>query len=161
MTEKINSMLTVGQRIADFNLLDDKGELFKLSENLGKKNLVIYFYPKDNTLGCTIEACAFRDEYEAFEELNAMVIGISHDSPESHAKFKTKYKLPFTLLCDIDNEVSTLFNVKNDFFGMVPGRVTFIIDKEGILRYKFASHINFKKHIYESIKILKQLNYYS
>ena len=149
--------MEIGEKIKAFKLDDDKGMPFSINDHIGLSNLVIYFYPKDDTPGCTIQACTFRDEFEAFNDLNAKVIGISSDDAQSHAKFKEKYRLPFTLLSDVNNRVSELFKVKRDLFGLLPGRVTFIIDTKGIVRYKFDSRINIKKHIKESIRILESI----
>ena len=147
-----------GQKVANFTLVDDQNKPFTLYDHLESKNIILYFYPKDDTPGCTKEACYFRDEFEVFKALDALVIGISNDDAASHRRFKEKYQLPFTLLCDEKNEVRNLFGVTKDFFGLLSGRVTYIIDKHGILRYRFSSHINIKKHVDEAIRVLKELN---
>ncbi len=153
-----NSSVKIGEKVEDFTLLDDEGKAFHLYKHLGTKNLVLFFYPKDDTPGCIKEVCFFRDEYEVFNDLNAQIVGVSNDDKESHTKFKTKYALPFKLLSDEKNRVRQLFKVKSNLFGLLPGRVTFIIDKTGILQYVFDSHLNIKKHVDESIRILKELN---
>lgn len=121
-------MLDIGTKVKDFTLLDDEGAEFKFSDNLGKK-FVIYFYPKDNTPGCTTQACEFRDSYHRFKEMDVDVIGISADSVESHKKFKEKYDLPFKLLADTEREVIEQFEVAKKPTGIK--RSTFIIDEEG------------------------------
>jgi peroxiredoxin Q/BCP len=149
--------LKKGDKLPDFKIKDQDGNMFHVAEYVGKKNLVIYFYPKDDTPGCTKEACKFRDEFEAFTDLNAMVIGISADSPESHTEFIEKYNLPFTLLSDENNEVRELFGVKGKFMNIIPGRVSYIVGKEGIVQYVFDSMGNAEQHIVEAIKTLESL----
>ena len=146
--------LKVGDTIPDFTLKNQKNENFHIKDYLGKFNLVIYFYPKDDTPGCTKEACKFRDEFQDFTYLDAMVIGISSDSVDSHKEFAEKYHLPFTLLADTNKKVRKLFGVPN-FTGVIPGRVTYIIDKNGKIVYIFNSMRNAEKHIDEAIRILK------
>jgi thioredoxin-dependent peroxiredoxin len=121
----------------DFKLNDSKGKEIKLSDFLGK-SVVLYFYPKDDTPGCTTEACNFRDDYSQYEAQNIEIIGVSPDSVESHGKFRTKYSLPFTLLADADHKVCELYGVwgkkKNfgkEYFGVM--RTTFLINGEGII----------------------------
>lgn len=150
--------LEIGQKVPDIKLLDDEGETFRLYDELDEHNFVIYFYPKDDTPGCTSEACQFRDDYETFIDLNARVIGISADGMEKHQKFKEKYNLPFILLSDEENKVRELYGVKGNLFGLIPGRVTFIVDKEGILHYVFNSQSSPKKHVAEAIRILESIN---
>ena len=151
------SKLEVGSGIPEFQLKDQDGNLFDINSILGKKNLVIYFYPKDETAGCTKEACSFRDSFEVFKEEDAEVIGISADSVESHRNFREHHHLPFTLLSDPDNQVRELFGVPNSMLGMVPGRVTYIADKKGIIRHIFNSQINPEKHVTTALDVLKKL----
>ena len=124
---------------------------------MGDKNLVIYFYPRDNTLGCTIESCTFRDEYEQFQEVGAQVIGISSDTVDAHKEFSSEYHLPFTLLSDLGGKVRNLFGVPSAF-GFIPGRVTYVIDKDGVIRHIFKSQIRPQKHVEEALKVLRGLN---
>lgn len=149
------SKIKIGSKIPNFNLLDQNGTEFNISEFVGKYNLVIYFYPKDDTLGCTAEACAFRDQYEDYQDKNARVIGISSDSPESHLKFANKYNLSFTLLSDIGGKIRKRFGVPSDLLGLLPGRVTYVIDKQGIVKSIFNSQFNAKKHVKESLAKLE------
>ncbi|MEZ5198603.1 MAG: peroxiredoxin [Bacteroidales bacterium] len=151
------SKITVGSIIPDFTLKDQNGKDFKVFNFVGSYNLVIYFYPKDDTPGCTAEACAFRDQYEDFNDKGAMVIGISSDSPESHKRFAEKHNLSFTLLSDEDGKLRKQFGVPTDFLGLLPGRVTYVVDKSGAIRNIFNSQFNFKKHIKEALKILDRL----
>ena len=141
----------------DFELPDQHGNGVRLYDLTGTKNIVLYFYPKDDTPGCTIEAKAFRDNYEVFTEQGAMVIGISSDSEDSHKNFCTKYDLPFTLLSDQGGKVRKLYGVPKTL-GLYPGRVTYIIDKQGIIRHIFDSQLNPQQHIDEALKILKTMN---
>ena len=117
--------------------------------------MVIYFYPKDDTPGCTKEACSFRDSYEEFTDKNIKVIGISADDVESHRNFAEKYNLPFTLLADTDNKVRNLFGVKANMFGLIPGRVTYVVDKKGEIIFMYDSQFKASSHIEESIKAIE------
>jgi peroxiredoxin Q/BCP len=144
--------LTVGEKVPLFELPDKDGNLFSVSDFLGKKALVIYFYPKNNTPGCTKEACDFRDKYEDFKELGAEVIGISADSPNSHKRFGATYKLPFILLSDKNNAVRKKFKIKNNFL-LVPGRETYVIDKNGIILMVFNS-LSATEHMKRALEAL-------
>jgi peroxiredoxin Q/BCP len=150
--------IKIGSSIPAFVLTDQNGNLFDINSVLGKKNLVVYFYPKDDSPGCTKEACSFRDQYELFRDADAVIIGISAQSVESHKGFALKYRLSFTLLSDDGNKIRKLFGVPSDFFGLVPGRVTFIADKKGKVVYVFNSQTQATKHVEEALRILKQLN---
>ena len=132
------------------------GDNVTLSEYFGKKNIVLYFYPKDETRGCTREACEFRDQYDVFTSLGAEVLGVSGQSVESHKSFATHHGLPFILLSDEKNEVRQLYGVPASM-GIIPGRVTFIIDKKGIVRHVFSSQFQPEKHIEEALKVLREL----
>ena len=149
--------LSVGDRAPDFTLQTQRGENVTLSQFQGKKNVVLYFYPKDETVGCTREACAFRDSYELFTDLGAEVIGVSADSVESHKSFAEHHNLPFTLLSDLDNNVRKLYGATSTL-GMIPGRVTFIIDKKGMVHHVFSSQLQPEKHIEEAREVLKKLD---
>ena len=149
--------LEVGKTVPQFTLADQNGNFFSISSVIGKKNLVIYFYPKDDSPGCTAEACYFRDEYEVFNQADAMIIGISGQSVESHKKFAEKYRLSFTLLSDEGDKVRKLFGVPVNFMGLVPGRVTYIVDKSGKVVDIFNSQSQAKRHVDEALKILKTL----
>ncbi len=147
--------LKTGDRVPSFQLKDQQDHLFSIDSILGKKNMVIYFYPKDETKVCTAEACSFRDNYEKFVELGCEVIGISSDDVESHKKFAANHHLPFILLSDPENKVRELFGVPKDFLGLIPGRYTYVIDKSGTIIHVFNSAFNAGKHIEESLKALK------
>lgn len=146
--------LNVGDTIPEFTLKDQHGKPFSSSDLLGKKPMVIYFYPKDDTPGCTKEACSFRDSYEEFIDLGAEVIGISGDSVNSHSKFAEKYQLPFILLSDGNNEVRKAFKVGKSML-ILPGRETYVTDKNGKIIMVFNNLLNAEKHITEAINALK------
>ena len=157
-SNKNMNKVEVGNAVPQFTLADQNGSLFAISSVIGKKNLVIYFYPKDDSPGCTAEACYFRDEYEVFNEADAMIIGISGQSVESHKKFAEKYRLSFTLLSDEGDKVRKLFGVAVNLLGLLPGRVTYIVDKSGIVVNVFNSQTQAKRHVDEALKMLKGLN---
>lgn len=148
--------LKVGDSAPDFTLTSAQGEKVSLRDFKGQKSVVVYFYPKDDTPGCTAESCAFRDSYEVFKGAGAEVIGISGDSEESHQKFAQKYNLPFILLSDQGDKVRKLFGVPATLF-ILPGRVTYVIDKEGIVRHIFDSMLDFKAHVSEAIKTIQSM----
>jgi len=146
----------VGDIAPDFTLKSQNGSEVSLSDFRGKKNVVVYFYPKDDTPGCTKEACAFRDSHQVFQDIGAETIGISDDSPESHKQFAAKYNLPFTLLSDTGSKVRKLYGVPATLW-ILPGRVTYVIDKEGVVRHVFDSMLNFNAHVEEALKTLKAI----
>ena len=149
--------ISVGNIIPSFELKDQNGNLFKLDSVVGKKNLVVYFYPKDDTPGCTAEACAFRDQFEVFKEADAVIIGISAQSVESHLDFAKKHNLNFTLLSDDGNKVRKLFGVPANVFGLIPGRVTYIVNKKGKVLFIFNSQNQAEKHVSEALRILNNM----
>lgn len=157
-SKKEQSALEVGDQVPSFTLKDQFGKSFDLNDYIGKTPMVIYFYPKDDTPGCTKEACSFRDSYEEFTDRNIKVIGISADDVESHKNFADKYNLPFTLLSDTENEVRNLFGVKSNIFGLIPGRVTYVIDKKGKVIFIYDSQFKAEKHIQESLKAIDVSN---
>ncbi|WP_437322660.1 peroxiredoxin [Sorangium sp. So ce381] len=150
------STLSVGETAPDFSLQSQKQETVKLSDFRGKKTVVLFFYPKDDTPGCTAESCAFRDHYDAFAEAGAEVIGVSADSAGSHQQFADKYRLPMTLLSDPGGETAARYGVKS-LFGLLPGRVTFVIDRDGIVRHAFSSQLRATRHVDEALAVVKQL----
>ncbi|MBF6639951.1 peroxiredoxin [Flavobacterium sp. J49] len=148
--------LQVGDKIPNFSAIDTNGNVFESDTVVGKKSLVIYFYPKDDTRVCTEQACSFRDQYEDFKALGAEVIGVSSDSVKSHQKFAQHYKLPFILLSDSDKKLRKLFGVPNDLLGLIPGRVTYVADKNGVIQLVFNS-MSGKIHIEKALEILKRM----
>jgi thioredoxin-dependent peroxiredoxin len=148
--------LKVGDELPLFGAKDQNGEHFYIASVLKKKVLVIYFYPKDDTPGCTKQACFFRDQFEEFKDLGAEVIGISGDSVKSHKKFAEQYKLPFTLLSDDDKSLRKLFGVPSSVLGLIPGRVTYVVDKNGIVQLVYNS-MNAESHFPKVLEIVKRL----
>jgi peroxiredoxin Q/BCP len=147
---------TNGTPAPDFELPDQHGNLVRLSQYRGARPVVVYFYPKDDTTGCTIEACRFRDDFPRFQASGAEILGISDDSPESHARFVSKYNLPFKLLSDRGGRIRKLYGVKKTF-GLIPGRVTFVIDREGIVRHVFSSQSAPAQHVEEALTQIAHL----
>ena len=137
--------LKVGDKVPNFRAKDQQGTDFIWQEHLGKP-IVLYFYPKDDTPGCTAQACGFRDEYEDFKEFGAEVIGVSGDSEKAHTKFAQKYNLPFVLLSDQDKIVRKLFGVPTNLLGLLPGRVTYIINRKGII-VQIYNNMSAKNHV--------------
>ena len=144
-----------GAKAPDFTLPSQDGTMVSLSQFIGKKKIVLFFYPKDESYGCTKEACSFRDNYEVFRDAGAEVIGISADDEASHKSFASNHKLPFVLLSDKDRKVANLYNVGKTL-GVIPGRATFVIDTDGTIRKIFSSQFSFEKHISEALQILKK-----
>jgi peroxiredoxin Q/BCP len=145
----------VGDQAPDFTLPNQSGVNVTLSDYRDEKVVVLYFYPKDNTRGCTAEACSFRDSYENFTDAGAEVIGISSDSVESHEKFAGRHELPFVLLADRDKTVRKQYGAAT--MGVLPGRVTFVIDRQGVVRHAFSSQMNIGGHIDDALAVVKQL----
>lgn len=137
-----------------FTLKDQDGKSVSLSKFKGKP-VVVYFYPADETPGCTKQACAFRDSYEKFKKAGAEVLGISGDDVSSHKAFAKKYRLPFTLLADEGNKVRKEWGVPGDLFGALPGRETYVLDKNGVVQLVYNNQFQPEKHIDETLKILK------
>jgi peroxiredoxin Q/BCP len=146
--------VTVGSVAPDFTLPSQSGEMVSLGDFLGNRPVVLFFYPKDETPGCTKEVCAFRDSFEELGKLDAEVIGISSDSVDSHKGFAEKHKLPFTLLSDEGGKVRKRYGVPSTF-GLFPGRVTYVIDDEGVVRNVFSSQIEVERHVEEAIEALR------
>ncbi|MBL7885157.1 MAG: peroxiredoxin [Flavobacterium sp.] len=146
--------LKVGDTLPNFTAKDSNGNIFNSQDFIGKQPLVIYFYPKDDTPGCTVQACSFRDHYQEFKDLGAEVIGISSDSVQSHVRFKSRFNLPFILLSDNDRKLRKLFGVANNFL-VLPGRETFVVDGNGTILMVFNS-MSAKIHITKALEILKK-----
>jgi thioredoxin-dependent peroxiredoxin len=146
--------VAVGSKAPNFTLPSGSGEMVSLEDFLGKKPVVLFFYPKDDTPGCTKEVCAFRDGFDEFRKLDVEVIGISSDPVESHRSFAERHSLPFTLLSDEGGKVRELYEVPNTF-GLFPGRVTYVIDKGGGVRHIFSSQLAVEKHVEEALEVLQ------
>src|SRR5437660_5028060 len=156
-----DSMALEGRKAPPFELSDGSGKLVKLADLIGRRNLVLYFYPKDMTPGCTIEACSFRDNLSSLTGLGAEVVGVSPDSSESHQKFTAKHDLNFRLLSDTGNKVSKAYGVYKmkslygrQFMGIE--RTTFVIDREGVIRKVFPK-VRVDGHTDQVIEALKEL----
>jgi thioredoxin-dependent peroxiredoxin len=147
--------IKIGSTIPSFTLPDQNGNTFDINSVLGKKNLVIYFYPKDDSPGCTAQACSFQDQFEVFKEADAVIIGISGQSVESHKEFAIKHRLTFTLLSDEGNNIRKQFGVPTNLLGLLPGRVTYVANKTGKVIYIFNSQTQATKHVDEALRILK------
>ena len=149
--------LSPGEPAPDFELTDQNGETVRLSALRGHSNIVLFFYPKDDTPVCTQEACMFRDNYDGMKDADAVVLGVSSDDAASHRSFAKKHELPFPLLSDPSGEVRKKFGVPNTL-GVLPGRVTFVIDKGGIVRHVTNSPLSAKKHVDEALAALARLS---
>ncbi|AAT42988.1 peroxiredoxin [Picrophilus oshimae] len=148
-------MLKVGDNAPDFEAISDSNEKIRLSDEVKKHRVVLYFYPKDDTPGCTTEACTFRDNYNELLSLGGNVIGVSSDSIESHRKFKEKYRLPFTLISDPDGKIRKLYDATGL---MLPPRITYVIDKNMKIIEAFNSQMRPRDHVEISINALKSKN---
>ncbi|MUP46373.1 peroxiredoxin [Gramella sp. BOM4] len=144
-----------GEKIPALKLKDQHGQEIDLRKRAEGNNLVVFFYPKDFTPGCTKEACSFRDSYEDFRDLGAEVIGISSDSEDSHSSFSKKYRLPYPILSDPDKKARKAFDVKPNLLGLLPGRETFVFSNKAELIHNFNS-MNAGKHISEALAVLKR-----
>jgi peroxiredoxin Q/BCP len=143
-----------GERAPDFTLPDAEGKPVRLADFSGRP-VVLYFYPKDDTPGCTKEACTFRDQYEDFRDAGAAVVGVSSDSSETHRKFAAKHRLPFTLLSDAAGKARKAYGVPATL-GLLPGRVTFVIDADGVVRHVFNSQLDATRHVREALAALAE-----
>jgi peroxiredoxin Q/BCP len=145
--------LKPGDPAPDFELMDQNGQKVRLSDFRGRSAVVLYFYPKDDTGGCTKEACAFRDQFSAFRGLTGVVLGVSSDSEASHRAFGEKYSLPFPLLSDAGGKIRKRYGVRSTL-GIIPGRETFVIDRQGIIRDMFASQFRPEEHVKRALAAL-------
>jgi peroxiredoxin Q/BCP len=151
---QMKDKVKAGSVAPDFTLPSQAGEMVSLKDFLGRKPVVLFFYPKDDTPGCTKEVCAFRDFSEEFGKLDADVIGISSDSVESHRNFALRHDLSFHLLSDEGGNIRRQYGVHKTF-GLFPGRVTYVIDKEGVVRHVFASQLSVERHVQEALTALR------
>jgi peroxiredoxin Q/BCP len=149
--------LLVGSRAPDFALRSQRGELVRLSEVTRDRFVVLYFYPRDETPGCTVEACSFRDSYTLFRDAGAEVIGISTDPVERHEAFAKNHELGFILLSDPDGSVRRQFEVADTIPFLIPGRETFVIDRQGIIRHRFSTQLRPAAHVREALAIVEKL----
>ncbi len=151
--------IQVGDTAPNFDFPQKDGTQTSLQELLRKKKaVVLYFYPKDETPGCTAQACSFRDSYESFTQAGAEVIGVSADSAASHESFASHHRLPFTLVSDENGSLRESYGVPRSLFGLMPGRVTYVIDANGIVQHVFNSQLNAKRHITEALEVIKRVS---
>jgi peroxiredoxin Q/BCP len=148
--------IQVGDCAPDFTSQSQTGQPVSLADYRGTSAVVLFFYPKDGTAICTKEACSFRDAYEEFVQAGAVVIGVSSDSEESHQAFASGHRLPFVLLSDAEGSLRKAFGVHKTL-GIMPGRVTYVIDKEGIVRHMFSSQFAADRHVSEALAVVRQL----
>jgi len=147
----------IGQAAPVLVLKNQAGEDYNLADHVGKKPLVLFFYPKDETTGCTKEACSFRDSYSIFQQAGAEVIGISGDGVDSHKSFADKQRLPYPLLADTEGKARAAYQVPKSLLGMLPGRVSFVIDRQGKVVDAFDSHLDFSGHSKNAIELIKKM----
>jgi len=147
-------MLAVGSTAPDFSATLDDGTPFKLSEFRGKQNVVLYFYPKDFTPGCTKEACSFRDSYDEIAAYDAIIFGVSGDDTSSHARFRETHRLPFPLIPDPDKAIIKLYEAKGTF-GLMTARATYVIDKMGVIRAAIRHDFRVGEHVPEVLAALE------
>jgi thioredoxin-dependent peroxiredoxin len=148
--------IKVGDKAPDFTLQSQSGESVRLYDRLGERAVVLYFYPKDETRGCTAEACAFRDSHEVFTDAGAEVIGVSSDSVDRHASFAGHHSLPFTLLSDPKGQVRKAYGVPS-VLGFIPGRVTYVVDRDGQVRNIFNSMTGIDQHVKEALDVVRAI----
>lgn len=148
--------LKPGDRVPEFTLTDQDGKPTSLGELLSAGCLVLYFYPRDDTPGCTAEACAFRDDHDEFVRAGATVVGVSSDGVDSHRRFREKHRLPFRLLSDRDGELRKRFGVPRTL-GFLDGRVTYVIDSGGVVRHVFDSQLRMRRHVEDALRVVEQL----
>lgn len=149
-------MLKEGTDAPEFEVTLDNGEAFRLSDERGRRNVVLYFYPKDFTPGCTREACAFRDSYAEIERHDAVILGVSTDSTESHQAFREKHELPFPLIPDPEKRIVSLYKA-HALLGLMTARVTYVIDKEGVIRAAFRHDFTAGRHLPETLDALASI----
>jgi thioredoxin-dependent peroxiredoxin len=149
-------MLKVGDTAPDFELPAHDEQPVRLSRLLGAGPVVLYFYPKDHTSGCTIESCGFRDDFEAFRALDVQIFGVSADGAARHRSFREKYELPFPLLTDQGGRVASLYGVEKTL-GLIPGRATFVVDRGGIVQLAFASQLRATEHVARALDVVRRL----
>jgi peroxiredoxin Q/BCP len=149
--------IRVGDPAPDFTLNTQAGTPVTLSAYRGDKVVVLFFYPRDDSFGCTREACAFRDSFSDFVDAGAEVIGVSSDSVDSHGRFASKHNLPFQLAADPGGTVRAAYGVPSTL-GVLPGRVTYVIDREGVVRHVFSSQVQFGTHVEQALDVVRRLS---
>ena len=149
-------MLSVGEKAPDFTANDQNDNAFNLYSFTKKGPVVLVFYPKDNSAGCSMQCSSFRDNYDGFTTVAATIVGISSGSKEERRNFIKKYNLPFNLLFDEEKKIAKLFKL-SDTFGLIPPRATFVIDSNRIIKMAYSSQVNLFKHVELSLKTVKEL----
>jgi peroxiredoxin Q/BCP len=157
LAAKASSTVKVGDKAPEFSLPDQEGKTVSLRDFAGKRSVILYFYPKDDVGVCKKEACSFRDQYQKFQDAGAEVLGVSSDSVKSHSHFVARRNLPFKLLSDKHGTVRKLYGISPALAGLLPGRVTFVIDKQGVVRNTFDPFMHADKHVLDSIEALKEI----
>ncbi len=152
----MGGMIGVGDLAPDFRLVAGDGRAVSLSDFRGRSEVVLFFYPRDDSPGCTAQACSFRDSHEAFQAAGAEVIGVSSDPAGSHRAFASRHRLPYLLLADSDGSVRASYGVPRTF-GLIPGRVTYLIDREGVVRHVFSSQFRPTRHVTEALRVLAEI----
>jgi peroxiredoxin Q/BCP len=152
-----NKLLKQGDVLPDVTLTGAGNQPVRLKDLVGQKVLVVYFYPRDDSPGCTVQACGLRDQYEDFVAAGAEVVGISGDSVASHQGFAAKHRLPFVLLSDEKGQAREAFGVGASFLGMLPGRVTFVVDRQGIVQDSFESQLRVGEHVRRALELVRSL----
>ncbi len=148
--------LRAGDRAPAFSRTAHDGRTIEVGAGELPSVLVLYFYPADETMGCTMEACRFRDEYEGFSDVGAMVVGVSPDDLDKHRAFAEHHRLPFSLLSDADGELRRKYDVRRSL-GLIPGRVTYVIDRSGVIQHAFSSQLRAKQHVDEALAVVRRL----
>jgi peroxiredoxin Q/BCP len=154
----MTNKLEVGDKAPDFVRTDENGSPVHLADRFAKNVVVLFFYPADNSAGCTREACAFRDSYEDFQDAGAEVIGVSGGTTEGKQKFIRNNRLPFTLLNDADGAVQEMYGIGKALLGFSSKRITYVIDRAGIIRHKFESNFNMDAHAKDALQIVQTLS---
>jgi peroxiredoxin Q/BCP len=150
------SSVKAGDQAPDFSLNTADGQTIRLSDYRGKSEVVLFFYPKDDSPACTAEACSFRDSHEDFLDAGAVVIGVSSDTAVEHQAFAGKHRLPFPLLIDTKGSLRTLYGVPRTL-GLIPGRVTYLIDRNGVVRHVYSSQLRPVNHVKEALQALQEI----
>lgn len=150
--------MNIGERVPSFELPDQTGDVVRFDDLRGAGPIVVFFYPKDETPVCTAEACSFRDAFAEFSAAGATVVGISSDSVASHKKFADKHQLPYRLLADVGGTVRALLKVPRGLLGLSQGRVTYILDKDGVVRHAHEATLQAQAHVDEAMAMVKRLS---
>lgn len=148
--------MNIGESFPELNIQNQYGKNIDFKNIVGTKNIVLFFYPKDFTPGCTKEACSFRDNFDRFKTFNCEIIGVSSDSEKRHLSFSNKYELNYHLIADSNQELRKLFDVPRNLFGLIPGRVTFVFNEKGICIGSFNSMSNAEGHISHALNCLQK-----